>query len=459
MNSMVNAAARLDRLPMGGFHWRILRLVGFGMFFDSFDNSMAAGVMAALVKQGWSTLAMNANFISATFIGLSIGAALAGLVGDRYGRRFAYQFNLLIFGATCILSALAPSMTWLIVLRGIMGIGIGAEYVVGYATVCEFVPPQRRGWALALVGVMTMSGGFVVSLIGLAVIPTLGWRPMFLIGGAGALWVWYMRRKLPESPRWLEAMGRTQEAESVMRAIEQEAAPGVVLPPIAAVPAAAPRWVPFRVLFSRAVLSRTLLAMAVNIVCLVGFYSFSSWVPTFFVSQGLSVSRSLSFTTVMTIGAIVGPLTGLLVSDRIGRRRGLMIAALCCGVVGLVYSQQHTALGIVACGFLLVTGMTLMISFGVGAYTAELFPTEYRFRGGGLAQMTGRVAVILSPYAVLSVFHAYGVSVVVAVIALLYLALALGIALFGIETNQVSLEAITPPAEMVHDPANEAIIP
>ncbi|MEJ1975073.1 MAG: hypothetical protein WDN49_02450 [Acetobacteraceae bacterium] len=76
----------------------------------------------------------------------------------------------------------------------------------------------------------------------------------------------------------------------------------------------------------------------------------------------------------MTVGAIAGPLIGLLVSDRVGRRRGLMLTALFCGVVGLVYSQQGSAFGVVACGFLLVTGMTLMISFGVGAYTAELFP-------------------------------------------------------------------------------------
>ncbi len=159
------------------------------------------------------------------------------------------------------------------------------------------------------------------------------------------------------------------------------------------------------------------------------------------------------------MGAILGPVIGLLVSDRIGRRRGLMFAALACGVVGLAYSQQHTVLGVLICGLLLVTGMTLMISFGVGAYTAELFPTEYRFRGGGLAQMTGRIGVILSPYAVLTLFHAYGVSIVVAAIALLYLALAIGIALFGIETNQVPLEDITQAADMQPDPANEPITP
>src|SRR3984957_15195835 len=108
MNRPVNAAARLDRLPTGPFHWRVLRLVGAGMFFDSFDNSMMSGVLAALVGTGWSTMALNARFISATFFGLTVGAALAGWAGDRLGRRFAYQFNLLLFGTTCLAASVAP---------------------------------------------------------------------------------------------------------------------------------------------------------------------------------------------------------------------------------------------------------------------------------------------------------------------------------------------------------------
>ena len=110
MTTSVNAAGRLDRLPMGSFQWRILSLIGLGMFFDGFDNQMAAGVLGALVKEGWSTMEMNAHYISITFAGLAVGALMTGLVGDRFGRRFAYQFNLLIFGSMCLFSMLAPSI-------------------------------------------------------------------------------------------------------------------------------------------------------------------------------------------------------------------------------------------------------------------------------------------------------------------------------------------------------------
>ena len=137
------------------------------MFFDSFDNSMMAGVLAALVSSGVSTMASNATFISATFAGLTIGAASAGFIGDRLGRRFAYQFNLLIFGSMCLVAAVAPSMQWLIVIRVIMGIGLGAEFVVGYGMISEFVPPGSRGRYTALLNLISSSGVFVVSLTGI----------------------------------------------------------------------------------------------------------------------------------------------------------------------------------------------------------------------------------------------------------------------------------------------------
>jgi putative MFS transporter len=452
----VNAAGRLDRLPMGAFQWRILSLIGLGMFFDGFDNQMAAGVLGALVKEGWSNMEMNAHYISVTFAGLAVGALMTGLVGDRYGRRFAYQFNLLIFGSMCLFSMLAPSMTWLTAIRFVMGIGIGAEYVCGYGMVSEFVPPQRRGWALGLISVVSMASTFCVNFIGLFVIPAVGWRPMYLIGGLGALWVWFLRRKLPESPRWLEARGRYDEAEKVMQDIEAEASKSGPLPPVTSVAPTVPVWVPISVLFSRGVISRTLLAMAVCITCLVGSYSFSYWVPTFFVKQGMSVTKSLGFATVMALGSSLGPLVGMLTSDWIGRRRGTLFAAAWCGVFALAYSQQTDPTWVLVFGFFLQGGMSLMIGFGLGGYTPELFPTEYRFRGSGIAQMTGRIAVIGSPYIVVSLYDAYGLPSVLYAISSLYFLLALGVLFFGIETNQRSLESIAPARDSEAAPATRS---
>jgi MFS transporter, putative metabolite:H+ symporter len=444
MTQGVNAAARLDRLPIGTFHRRTLRLIGMGMFFDSFDIGMMSGVLAALVSSGWSNMRLNATFISATFIGLTIGAALAGLIGDRFGRRFAYQFNLLIFGGACLAGSLAPSMTWLIFIRCIMGIGLGAEFVTGYGMISEFVPPERRGTYTTLLNLISSSGSFVVSLTGLLVIPHLGWRPMFVIGGVGALWVWWLRRKLPESPRWLELMGRDAEAERVVTGIEREAAIEGPLPPPLAMAAAPPRRVPITVLFSRSMIRRTLLGIAVNVVCLVGAYSFTAWMPSFFVRQGLSVTRSLGFFTAMAAGMICGPLVGVFLADRIGRRRGVMATGISCAVLGAIYPFLHAPVAIMFFGFLLVSSMSLFLGLGLGGYTPELFPTECRFRGSGLSQMAGRAALIGAPYVVIALYNSYGLTGVVGAISVLYFSLVLLLAFAGIETNQISLEALAP---------------
>lgn len=158
------------------------------------------------------------------------------------------------------------------------------------------------------------------------------------------------------------------------------------------------------------------------------------------------MTKSLGITTAMTLGNLAGPTIGMLVSDRIGRLRGLMFTAVACAVVGFVYPGLGSPLPIVICGFLLVTGMTLMIGFGLGAYTPELFPTEYRFRGNGVGQMTRRMGVIASPYIVVALHDAYGVGGAIGAVAALYLLLAVSLLLFGIETNQRPLEALTPVA-------------
>ena len=144
MATLVNAGGRLDRLPICSFHHRIFWLVGAGMLLDGYDLYVFTNVLPAAAQSGFSTALQNADFISKTFLGMTIGALVTGFLGDRYGRRFTYQINLLIFGAASLAAAFAPDMTALIWLRFIMGLGLGAEIVVGYSTLTEFVPPKSR---------------------------------------------------------------------------------------------------------------------------------------------------------------------------------------------------------------------------------------------------------------------------------------------------------------------------
>lgn len=211
--STASAGARLDRLPISRFHTRVLWLIGAGMFLDSFDIYLAGGVLGALAKTGWSTMHLNAAFLSSTFIGMLIGAFTAGVLGDAKGRKFTYQFNLAVFGLASLAGAFAPNMTWLIVCRFFMGLGLGAEIVVGYGSVGEFMPPAVRGKWSAYLSLITNSALFFSTFLGYLIIPSIGWRAMFAIVGVGAMIVWVLRKKMPESPRWLESKGRYAEAE------------------------------------------------------------------------------------------------------------------------------------------------------------------------------------------------------------------------------------------------------
>src|SRR5258706_2271848 len=199
MVTSVNAGSRLDRLPIGPFHRRIMMLIGIGMFFDGFDIYLAGTVLGVTLKTGFSTLNQNAIFISATFVGMMLGSFATGFLGDRYRRRFTYQFNLLIFGLASLGAAFAPNITVLIACRFVMGFGLGAENVVGYATMTEFVPAKTRGKWLGFTTVCVVTGLPVALLVASLIVPAFGWRSRFVLGGTGASVVWYVRKNLPES--------------------------------------------------------------------------------------------------------------------------------------------------------------------------------------------------------------------------------------------------------------------
>ncbi|NVO16514.1 MAG: MFS transporter [Rhodoplanes sp.] len=447
ITATVNAGPRMDRLPVGKFHRRILCLIGAGMFFDSFDIYLAGAVLGALLHSGWSDMGMNATFISMTFVGMIIGSFAAAFLGDRFGRRFNFRFNLLIFALASLGAALSPTMEWLIGWRLIMGIGLAAEIVIGYATMTEFVPPAQRGRWGALLSLITNSALFASTLLGYVIVPTLGWRWMFGIAFAGSMVAWYFQRMLPESPRWLESAGRLEEAERCLQTIEAEVtADSGPLPAVQAVPPATEKHEPVKVweLFKPTVIRRTLLAMLLNIVINSVIYGFVAWVPSFLVKQGLSVSASIGYTVFMSLGGPVGAIFGIVLSDRLGRKRGIVIVSLIAAALGTAYAFATSQWMATAIGFALFTCIYLLVAFIYAAYVPELFPTEFRMRGAGLSTTVGRVSSVIVPYAVVSLHASGGITMVLTLLVGMLLVQAAVVATFGIETNKRSLEKLTP---------------
>ncbi len=439
----VNAGPRLDRLPINRFHWRILGLIGAGTALDAFDIYLAAGVTAAMLKDGFSTLSQNAAFLSATFFGMLIGAGLAGWIGDRYGRRVSYQTNLALFGVASLAACFAPNIFLLILFRFLMGIGLGAELVVAAGTLCEFIPPAYRGRWISMLGIVTNSGLLIATGVGYLVIPTFGWRYMFAIAGVGALAIWVMRKRMPESPRWLEAVGRFDAAEATMAEIEAEVGGGRPLPPISRVSSLSPVQAPFAALFRSGMLGRTVAASLTCAAVNMSVYGFVAWLPTFLVKQGMTIVQSLGFTTLMACGSVAGALVGMAIGDRVSRQWSLVGTCVAIIALGAIYPSLRDPAAITVIGFLLVTSIYTLVTLGLYAYIPELFPTSMRLRGTGVAGVVGRGVSIATPFLTIWLFDHFGLQGVLGMVSIILLALIAAIMTLRIETGGISLDDTT----------------
>ena len=419
-------------------------LIGAGMFFDGFDIYLAATVLGATLEGGFSTMGQNAQFMSVTFVGMMLGSFVSGFLGDRYGRRFTYQANLAIFGFASIASAFAPSMMVLTLLRFVMGVGLGAENVVGYSTMTEFVPPQARGKWLGGMNVIVVSGLPVAALLGTLIIPTFSWRAMFVLGGIGALVVWYLRKSLPESPRWLESVGRTEEAEALLQSIEHEVSQRygplpspVLLPP-------GHHLGSFSSLLSPTLFPRLLVGITTLIVANTLIFGFVTWLPTFFVREGLSIATSFRYSLVMSLGAPLGSAVAAFTADSGGRKPTIVGASLLTIVLGGIYPFIKHPYLLMFVGFLLMIPIYILVALLFAIYIPELFPTQIRLRAAGLCNTFGRGATILTPFVAVALFRSYGIGGVLSFMIGLLLVQIVVVLCFGVEPRKCRLQELDP---------------
>jgi MFS transporter, putative metabolite:H+ symporter len=442
----VNAGARLDRLPVSSFHYRIFWLVGAGMFFDGYDLYIAGSVLAAAIHTGFSTQLQNAQFMSFTFLGMTIGSLVTGFVGDKFGRRFTYQINLLVFGLASLAAAFAQDMPQLIACRFIQGLGLGAEIVVGYSTLTEFVPPRSRGRWLSFMAFLTVCGFPATAILGYLIIPGFGWRPLFVIAGLGSLIVWYLRKNLPESPRWLEAQGRTVEAESLLQTIEKEIAETHGTLPAPAITAPAPQFTASS-MFRPPILQRLLVGSLVLITINTLIFGFVILMPQFFLRQGLTITNSLGYTVVLSAASLVGCAAGAVFSDSIGRRWSIIGASIVTIVMGWIYAHSNAASDpavVLAVGALLIVAIYIQTALLFGVYTPELFPTEIRLRANGICNTFGRGSTVISPFVVSYLMLNYGLPGVVWLMIGLVVVQILAVYLWGVEPARQPLEGLDP---------------
>jgi putative MFS transporter len=444
----VLAGARLDRLPISKYHYKVLYLIGSGMFLDLFDMYLAGGVLGQLIKTNWSTLQLNATFISVTFIGLFIGALITGFLGDAFGRRLIFKMDILVFGLASFAAALAPNIYWLIIFRGIMGLGLGAEIVIGYATFSEFIPAKVRGRWVSLLSMVANCSLPICSILAYFIIPAFGWRYMFIAVGVLAIVVWWLRLKyLPESPRWLEARGKLAAAEKILSKIETEIEreKGYTLKTVENKnddEIISQKRQSIRDLFHEKYLKQTVISMLYLIGINFFAYTYVNWLPTIFIKQNLMLTTSLGYTLVMMLGAPFGSLIGSLINDRFGRKPISISVFILMGICGNLYAAAKTPLFLMFFGFCFMFLLYIVSAIGFGIYIPEMFPTELRIRGTAVANSAGRLAMIVNPYIVVWLLNRYGVQSIFQGLAGYAFFIAVMVGVFGIETKMKSLEEI-----------------
>lgn len=440
--------ARLDRLPASRAIWRRVVLLSLGGFFEFYDIFFTGYIAPALIREGYFGTKGIAGFIAAMFSGLFIGTALFGFVADRFGRRTIFTCSLLWYTAASIVMAFQHTGGGLLFWRFLAGIGVGVELVTIDTYLAELVPKKLRGRAFAYNQTIQFSSVPLIALLAWLLVPRTpfgldGWRWVVLTGAAGAILVWWVRRRVPESPRWLVQHGRLDEADAILAELEAriELETGARLPPASSEepPSARGRfneiWVPpYR--------RRTVMMIIFNLFQTVGYYGFSNWVPTLLISRGISVTTSLRYTFLIAIAAPFGPFVASGLADRIERKWLIVLAAFGIAFFGVLFGELNFAPLLIGLG-VLVTISANVLSFSSHAYQAELYPTRIRALAVGFTYSWSRFSVIFSSFAIAFFLDRFGVPGVFAFIAGSMVIVMLSIGLLGPKTNNLALESIS----------------
>ncbi len=443
---MNNISQRIDKLPATPLLWRVLLLTGFGWLFDAMDQGMVSGVMAAIGKEWQLTPADLGVLGSASAVGMAVGAAAAGMVSDRFGRRTVISYTLVLFGIASALSAFSPNFTVLLFFRFLTGLGLGGELPAASTLVSEYSPARVRGRMVVYLESFWAWGWIISALIAYLLIPLYGWRIGFILGGIPALYAAYIRKGIPESPRYLEQKGRFLEADAIVRKMELQA--GVENALITTAPGLEQEKkskVSFSELWSKQYLRRTIVLWILWLGINFGYYGFVLWTPTLLVGKGFSLVKGFEFTLIMCIAQLPGYYSSAYLIERIGRKAVLAVYLAGTAVASYLFGHGESVNSILLSGCLLYF-FSLGAWGAVYAYTPEVYPTRVRGSGTGWAAAVGRIGAITAPYIVGLVYETYGkqagFNYVFIMLTAVFAVVAVVVAAAGIETKGRSLEEI-----------------
>ncbi len=456
--SAADITARMDRLPVTRSAWILVLLISLGGFFEIYDLVFTGYIAPGMVKSGLlSTTTAHffgsqgiGAFIAATFAGLFVGTFFLGFLPDRYGRRAIFTVSLLWYSVGSAIMACQTSSEGLLLWRFLTGIGVGIEIVTIDSYITEIVPQHMRGRAMALNQAAMFMAAPSAAILSWWLVPLSpygidGWRWVVAIGSVGAVLVWFIRRSVPESPRWLAQKGRFGEAEAAMQRIEAraQADSGKPLPtPQPVVEEIREARASYRELWQQPYRSRFLMLVVFNFFQAIAYYGFANWVPTLLIAQGITVTKSLLYSFIIAFASPIGPMLVMTVADKIQRKWLIVGAAGAVVVFGIAFSQMKDPMPLTVLG-ILISLCGSMISVNYHAYQTELFPTRIRCLAVGIVYSSSRVGAMLSGFLIAFFLRDFGVTGVFAGITCAMLAVMISIGFFGPRTNGMRLEELS----------------
>ncbi|MGE7157158.1 MFS transporter [Methylorubrum rhodesianum] len=445
-----SAADRLERLPITNYHRFLFIVISLAFFFDNFELATMTFVLGSIKQDLGLTTAQAGLLGSVSFVGMALGAISSGALADRFGRRPIFQFSMIIWGGASLLCASAHDAPTLALYRFFLGLGMGMELPLAATMLAEFIPTKQRGRYLALMDGNWPLAFISAGMVSYYVLPISDWRTMFIIGAVPSVFLFVIRRYIPESPRWLEAKGRQDEADAVVADIERKVMKSGKLTSLPSVVttigSAQSSTGGIRVLWSADYRRRTAVVGGLWFFALLGFYGLNTWISAIVQQSGVGVAKSVLFTVWISLGGIPGFLWAAWAVDAWGRKATCVITLVGGAVMAFVFGN---VLGMTTSAYMAIAAGLMMqfFLFGMWAvlytYTPELYPSRARASGCGFASFCGRIGALIGPTAVGLILPIFAQAGVFAFGAACFVAAALVVLIGGVETRAQKLEEIS----------------
>jgi MFS transporter, putative metabolite:H+ symporter len=450
--------ARIERLPPSRALLRLIVLIAVGGWFEFYELFMPGAISLGLVHDrifsvkatGLLDFHSFPSFLASFFAGMFVSTMLFSRLSDLFGRRMIFIWSMVVYSIFNLLIAFSSSPGWMDLFRFLAGLGVGVQLINNDSFMAEITPRYLRGRYMALALAMILTAVPVCAFLGALLVPyaplgVAGWRWVVFAGALGGLLVWLVQRRLPESPRWLEAHGRMAEADRALRKIEAdiEAEVGSLPPPspeITEPPVVRGNWWE---IFGGRYLARTVALSIFQFCQTIAVFGFTSWVPIILVQRGYTIVHSLRYTFLIVLLTPIGGLLGGYFAERFERKWQLVLTAIGIAIFGFSFALSRSIGLIVASGVLVTLCNNWLISV-FHPYAAELFPTRIRALAVGFSFSWSRVSAIFVGYWVAAILASVGQLGVFVMIGAAMLLIVFSIGIFGPRTNGRRLEEVSP---------------